>query len=263
MAFTVFETDDASTSDGEDLEMPDPDRVSPPQMHISVESLRGIGGAVDRLNHLGGTIQRSSEAGQATKFGKFATSFDSTPFEEIARLAINSFYPDASPSLLEQLIRVVTEMYERFHYRRSRQVRLQARSRALLSTIDEESVSNAKGNIRMVPPPQTHPPIIDMNKSLPRPMSMTHSEDKSHKSKDSKPTSLDIREFNKLFSQQNGGSVKSKTESILVSQVAYPRPSEESLVCEWCFLPLPEDKFKGEEWKYESPALFISTLTYI
>ncbi|KAM0264971.1 hypothetical protein ACHAQJ_000487 [Trichoderma viride] len=256
----LLETDDTSTLDGEDIEIPDSDRASPPHLGISVESLRGIGGAVDRLSHLGETIQRSSEAGQATKFGKFATSFDSSSFEEIARLAINSFYPDASPSLLEQLIRTMTDMYERFHYRRSRQVRLQARSQALLSTIDEEPASNATRNTLRVPPPPTTPPVMNLGKQLPRIISTIHSEYRSHKSKDSKPTSLDSQEFGKLFSQQKVNSVKSKTRSILFSQAAYPRPSQESLFCEWCFLPLPEDEFKGEKWRAQDLSEHISKI---
>ncbi|UKZ53336.1 hypothetical protein TrVGV298_007128 [Trichoderma virens] len=158
-----------NASDGEKSEAPSTDEDSSPQsqLHISIESLRGIEGAIERLHHLGGTIQLSSEASQATKFGKFAAKFDSASFEEVARLAIRSFYPDASPSLIEHLARTMT----------------------------------------------------------------------------------DIQEFKKLFPQRKDGSVKSKTRSIAANLVAYPQPSEASLVCDWCFSPLPEDEFKAEKWK--------------
>ncbi|EHK48742.1 hypothetical protein TRIATDRAFT_182228, partial [Trichoderma atroviride IMI 206040] len=214
-----------------------------------IQSLRGIEGAVDRLNHLGRTIQRSSEAGQATKVDKFTTTFDSTSFEEIARLAVKSFYPDASASLLNQLIQAMTDMYEKFHYRRSRQARLQARPKAALFTIGEDPASDSTVNTGRPSLQPTAPPILDANKQLPRLISMTHLEDRSQKSRESKPTSLDSREFSRLFPRHGAGSVGSKTRSILVSQVAYPQPSEESLVCEWCFATLSKDELKGEKWK--------------
>lgn len=251
-AVTVLEIDsDKFTSNEEDINIPDLDQVSSSQIRVNLESLRGIEGAVDRLNHLGRTIQRSSEAGQATKVGKFATTFDSTSFEEIARLAVKSFYPDASTSLLEQLIQTMTDMYKRFHYRRSRQMRLQARPKGAMFTIGEEPVSASKANTKRASLQPTAPPISDVNKQLPRLISMTHLGEGSHKSKESKPTSLDSREFGRLFSQQRGGSVGSKTRSILVTQVAYPQPSEESLVCDWCFVTLSKDELKGENWKYD------------
>lgn len=144
-------------------------------------------------------------------------------------------------------------MYESFHYRRSRQVRLQARPKAALFTIGEDPVSDSKADTGRASPHPTAPPMLDANKQLPRLISMTHLEDGSHKSRESKPTSLDSREFSRLFSQQRGGSVGSKTRSILVNQVAYPQPSGESLVCEWCFATLSKDELKGEKWKYGLP----------
>ncbi|KAL7895034.1 hypothetical protein HDV64DRAFT_258055 [Trichoderma sp. TUCIM 5745] len=234
--------------DEEDIDIPDLNRDSSPHIRVNLENLRGIEGAVDRLNHLGRTIQRSSDEGQATKINKFAKTFDSTSFEGIARLAVKSFYPDASASLLDQLVQAMTDMYEKFHYRRSRQVRLQTRPKQALFTIGEDPASDSVVTERASLQP-TAPPVVDANKQLPRLISMTHLEDRSHKSRESKPTSLDSREFSRLFPRQGGGSVGSKTRSILVSQVAYPQPSEESLVCEWCFATLSKDDFKGEKWK--------------
>lgn len=248
MVFSVFE---------EDIDIPDLDQVSPPQIHVNLESLRGIEGAIERLSHLGRTIQRSSEAGQATKVDRFTTTFDSTSFEEIARLAVKSFYPDASASLLNQLVQAMTDMYERFHYRRSRQVRLQARPKAALFTIGEDPDPDSTVDTGRASLQPTIPPVLDVNKQLPRLISMAHLEDKSHKSRESKPTSLDSREFRRLFARQGGGSVGRKTRSILVSQVTYPQPSEESLVCEWCFASLSKDEFKGEKWKYGLPTRLI------
>lgn len=249
-AFPVLEIDHSKSTLDEDIDSPDLNQVSSSPICVNLESLRGIEGAVDRLNHLGRTIQRSSEAGQAIKVGRFVTTFDSTSFEEIARSAVKSFYPGASASLLEQLAQAMTNMYERFHYRRSRQVRLQARPKAALSAIGEEPASNSKADTGRASFQSTAPPVMNVDEQLPRLVSMKHLEDRSHKSRESKPTSLDSREFNKLFSQQRNGSAGSKTRSILVSQVAYPQPSKESLVCEWCFTTLSKDELKGEKWKY-------------
>ncbi|KAH8126046.1 hypothetical protein FP744_10005040 [Trichoderma asperellum] len=244
----LLEIDHNKSTLDEDIDIPDLDQVSSSPNCVNLESLRGIEGAVDRLNHLGRTIQRSSEAAQATKVGRFVTTIDSTSFEEITRSAVKSFYPGASASLLEQLAQAMTNMYERFHYRRSRQVRLQARPKAL-STLGEEPASDSKADTGRASFQLNAPPVMNVIEELPRLVSMTHSEDRSHKSRESKPTSLDSREFSKLFSQQRGGSAGSKTRSILVSQVAYPQPSEESLVCEWCFATLSKDELKGEKWK--------------
>ncbi|EHK42025.1 hypothetical protein TRIATDRAFT_251378, partial [Trichoderma atroviride IMI 206040] len=221
-----------------------------PQLHISIESLGGIKGAIERLHHLGSTIQLSSEVSQATRLGKFAAKFDSTSFEQVAHLAIISFYPDASPSLMEHLARAMTEMYQKFHYNQSRHMRLQPRSQLQLSTINEEPISQIKEDTWKVDSsPAPPPPINDTYKRLARPRVLSHLVARSHQSKDSTPTSLDSQEFKKLFQQRKDGSVMTKTRSIAANLVAYPQPSDESLVCDWCFSPLAEDEFKGDKWK--------------
>ncbi|KAK4083834.1 transcriptional regulator family: GATA type zinc finger [Trichoderma aggressivum f. europaeum] len=247
----LFEPENAFDEEG--IEVSDSDGASSPQpqLHISIESLRGIEGAIERLHHLGGTIQLSSEASQATKLGKFAAKFDSTSFEGVARLAITSFYPDASPSLIEQLARAMTDMYQKFHYRRSRQLRLQPRPQLQLSTINEEPAPQIKATTWEAdsPPVVVPPPINDIYKRLARPIVLSHLGARSHQSKESKPTSLDSQEFKKRFSQRKESSMKNKTKSIAASLVAYPLPSEASLNCDWCFSPLSGDEFKGDKWK--------------
>lgn len=148
----------------------------------------------------------------------------------------------------------MTDMYQKFHYRRSRQVRLQPRPQLQLSTINEEPASQIKAATWKVDPPQVAalpPPVNDIYKRLARPIVMSHLGARSHQSKESKPTSLDSQEFKKRFSQRKDGSVKSKTRSIAANLVAYPQPSETNLACDWCFSPLSEDEFKGDKWKYE------------
>ncbi|PTB65210.1 hypothetical protein BBK36DRAFT_1204500, partial [Trichoderma citrinoviride] len=229
------------------------DPASPSRSHlrISVESLRGIQGAIERLHHLGGTIQLSSEASQAVRISKFASGFDSSSFAQFARLAISSLYPDASPSLLEHLARAMTDMYHEFHYRRSRRARLRARPPVALSPINEESApSNQPSSWRVDPAPVTaYPPTMAFHRQQPRPIVRSHLGARSHQSRDSKPTSLDSQEFRRRFSQHQDGSVKSKTRSILTKSMAYPPQSEDNLVCDWCFSPLSEDESKGENWR--------------
>ncbi|UKZ70722.1 uncharacterized protein TrAtP1_011693 [Trichoderma atroviride] len=246
----LFKSED--TSDGENIKVPalDGGTLPQPQLHISIESLGGIKGAIERLHHLGSTIQLSSEVSQATRLGKFAAKFDSTSFEQVAHLAIISFYPDASPSLMEHLARAMTEMYQKFHYNQSRHMRLQPRSQLQLSTINEEPISQIKEDTWKVDSsPAPPPPINDTYKRLARPRVLSHLVARSHQSKDSTPTSLDSQEFKKLFQQRKDGSVMTKTRSIAANLVAYPQPSDESLVCDWCFSPLAEDEFKGDKWK--------------
>ncbi|KAL7935628.1 hypothetical protein V8C35DRAFT_333533 [Trichoderma chlorosporum] len=225
----LFDTENVSV--GENIGVAGLDGDSSPQLqlHISIESLRGIEGAIERLHHLGGTIQLSSEASQATKLGKFAARLDSTSFEGVAQLAISSFYPDASPSLIELLAHAMTDMYQKFQYRRSRQIRLKPRPQLHLDAINEESTSQNEAVNWKIDQSPVPPPIKDIHKRLVRPIVMSHLGARSHQSKDSKPTSLDSKEFKKLFPQRKDGSVKSKTKSIAASMVAYPRPSDKSL----------------------------------
>ncbi|KAK1244050.1 hypothetical protein MKX08_002188 [Trichoderma sp. CBMAI-0020] len=247
----LFKSED--TSNGENIEVPAlyGDTSPQHQLHISIESLEGIEGAIERLHHLGSTIQLSSEVSQAKRLGKFAAKLDSTSFEQVARLAISSFYPDASPSLMEHLARAMIEMYHKFHYNQSRHMRLQPRSQLQLSTINEEPISRIKVDTWKVnPPPAPPPPINDRYRRSARPRVSSHLVARSHQSKDSRPTSLDSQEFKKLFQQRKDGSVMSKTRSIAANLVAYPQPSEGSLVCDWCFSPLAEDEFKGDKWNH-------------
>ncbi|KAL7808627.1 hypothetical protein V8C26DRAFT_423458 [Trichoderma gracile] len=158
----LFEARDSPK--GGDVEPADFEQASPLESHlrISMESLRGIEGAIERLHHLGGTIQLSSEASQAVRI--------------------------ASPTMT-------------FHRQRP-------------------------------------PPIV-----------RSHLGARSHQSRDSKPTSLDSQEFKRQFFKNKDGSVKSKTRSIVATQMAYPPQSADSLLCDWCFSPLSEDESKGENWR--------------
>ncbi|KAK5987383.1 Kinesin light chain 1 [Cladobotryum mycophilum] len=243
----LFQTD--NTLDRKDIKTTNSNEPLSHQLQISVESLSGIEGAVERLNRLGAAIQRSLVANQITKVRKFAESFNSTSFEEVAHLAINSIYPGANTTLLEQLVRAMTEMYEKFCFRQSRQKKLQHRTRTPLSIINEEPASSAEAETSKVSQPLISSTQQDLSKPLSRPIPRYHSDHISHRSKNSKLTSLDSREFENMRRQWKGGSVKSNTRSILVHQIDYPRSSNEGLVCEWCFCPLLKDEFEGEKWK--------------
>ncbi|KAH0499572.1 hypothetical protein TgHK011_006755 [Trichoderma gracile] len=246
----LFEARDSPK--GGDVEPADFEQASPLDTHlrISMESLRGIEGAIERLHHLGGTIQLSSEASQAVRIGKFATRLDSSSFEQFTRLAIASFYPEASSSLLEHLARAMADMYHKYHYRRSRRARLQPRPPVILSPINEESSSfnqpkpwtaDAVGELAS--------PTMTFHRQRPPPIVRSHLGARSHQSRDSKPTSLDSLEFKRQFFKNKDGSVKSKTRSIVATQMAYPPQSADSLLCDWCFSPLSENESKGENWR--------------
>ncbi|ETS03838.1 hypothetical protein M419DRAFT_43937, partial [Trichoderma reesei RUT C-30] len=234
-------------------ELPNFEQASASKAHlrISMESLRGVEGAIERLHHLGGTIQLSSEANQAVRIGKFATRLDSSSFEQFARLAIASLYPEASPSLLEHLARAMADMYHKFHYRRSRRARLQPRPLVILSPINEDSSSFNQPKpwkADAVGEPAS-PPTMTFHRQRPPPIVRSHLGARSHQSRDSKPTSLDSQEFKQQFFQKKDGSVKSKTKSIVATQMAYPPQSADSLLCDWCFSPLSEDGSKGDNWR--------------
>ncbi|KAL7817991.1 hypothetical protein V8C44DRAFT_347549 [Trichoderma aethiopicum] len=163
----LFEAHDFSNENDIEPTTSAPASPSRYRLRISVESLRGIEGAIERLHHLGGTIRSSSEASQAVK--------------------------------------IVRE-----------------------------------------PAP---PPAMDFQRQKIPPIVRSHLGARSHQSMESKPTSLDSQEFKRRFSQKKDGSVKSKTRSILATQMAYPPQSEGSQMCDWCFSPLSEDELRGENWR--------------
>lgn len=214
---------------------------------ICLESLEAIAGAIERLNHLGVAIRRSSVTDQATKARKFAGKLDATSFERVVDIALKSLYPDASLELLEHLTRAMTETYTLFRYRQSRHERLQperirTKQFRSLPVVQEDQVENTEPMVIDVPTasrnediPQTVPQTV----SRPPPPTI---------SSQSRPTSVNSKEVQKRLLQKR--TTSRKTKSVLVNQVDYSRPSRESLICEWCFNPLPEDILQGDKWKY-------------
>ncbi|KFA53766.1 hypothetical protein S40293_01678 [Stachybotrys chartarum IBT 40293] len=70
---------------------------------IAPDSLIAIAEAVGRLVHLGKAIRQSPAPSQVLRARRFAESFNSTSFEQVAYAALKSLYADATQSLLEQL----------------------------------------------------------------------------------------------------------------------------------------------------------------
>lgn len=233
-----------------DITTSDASQPSPQQLRISLDNLEAITGAIERLNHLGIAIRRLPVTSYAMKARKFAERFDSTSFEAAADLALKSLYPDAGLELLGLLTRAMTETYALFRYRQSRQEQLQnprsqLRRSLALSTIDEEPTAHADDGSPLDFEMQTSCRGEDSTVGMPRP---TLQPPPVFPLLRSEPTSLDSQEV-QIKLQKQSNSVKSRTKSILVNQVDYPRPSKGSLACEWCFSPLPKDAFEGEKWK--------------
>ncbi|KAL2824364.1 hypothetical protein BDW59DRAFT_147545 [Aspergillus cavernicola] len=215
-----------------------------------MQSLMAISAALERLNHLGTAIQRSSVTSQTTKAREFAETFDLTSFERVAYMSLKTLYPDTSDGLIEQLTRSMMETYSLFLHRRSRKERLKAtrsrpRPRPPLRFILEELIGDCDG------PNMTD---IDLNtsresESLTDPIPHVALTQPVYAIPQSEPTSLDSQEVKARLKRSLPPSTRSKPISILVNQVGYPRPVKDSLICDWCFGPLMPDSLRGLSWQ--------------
>ncbi|KEY69191.1 hypothetical protein S7711_01650 [Stachybotrys chartarum IBT 7711] len=209
---------------------------------IAPDSLIAIAEAVGRLVHLGKAIRQSPAPSQVLRARRFAESFNSTSFEQVAYAALKSLYADATQSLLEQLVRSMAETYVQFRYRQSRQESL--RPRRLI-----RSVSKIEENGSDISSTQPLGMARGKNK-LSRKLQNTIEPLRSSVVSEYAPTSLDSREARSKWRRRLlGVSGEKKTKSILSRQVDYPRPSKDAPICEWCFSPVPEDELEGEKWR--------------
>lgn len=221
--------------------------VAPPYHAVSIESLRAISGAVDRVIHLGIAIRQFSAKSRANKARAYQEKFDLSSFEEVAYLALKTLYADASEELIEQLTRSMTDTYTLYISRKSRQKTLQApreqpRLHAPLSVIAEEpgqadsTLAGGPVNIEMSAAPQESKTSTALSSPRrPPPVRQHHLHPPSETL-----SSINTQEYNQIRSP--------RAKSILSSHVNYPRPSNGSLKCQWCFGPLPEEP----KWTYVS-----------
>lgn len=242
----------------------DPDDESPDRMEaesadeaqnygVSIESLKAVSGAVDRVNHLGIAIRQSSVRTQSKVRG-YQEGFDLVSFEEVAHLALETLYPDANEKLIIQLSRSMTETFAHFIRRKTQHGALQERRERsrpppTLSIIDEEPSDAGDGTSSMeFQPSETprkgenpisrswrHPPPPVRQQGIPVPSE--------------KPSSLDSREVRRTYEKMVSPSIAGKAKSILVSHVDYPRPPKGSLQCQWCFCSLGPDALGGPKWQ--------------
>ncbi|KAH7014826.1 hypothetical protein EDB80DRAFT_320055 [Ilyonectria destructans] len=243
-----FEAD--STPELMDIEPSGMSEPPPQPSDTSFENLEAIAGVINRLNHLGTAIRRSSVTSPFMKARAFAEKFDLTSFENSAELALETLYPDASPELREHLTRSMTETYALFRYRQFRQDKLniarpRTRASSPLLTINENEEPTAHADVGNAMDCETQTSCrieastLAVSRLGPRPVRM-------RAWPQSEPTSLDSRE---VQARLRSGPEKNKTQSILVNQAAYPRPPPGSSACEWCFSPLPKEVFEEERWK--------------
>jgi hypothetical protein len=233
-----------------DVDSKDNSQLSSEDLKLNISSLEAVSKAVDRLNHLGIAIRRSSVVSQATKARAFAERFDLNSFERVAYLSLQALYADASQGLLERLARSMTETYARFLHRKSRQGRLQTRRRRVeipehLYRIVEDEIIDAEKEMQMSNTISTPESSTD----LLTPMSRFSRRQITRSLPLSEPTSIDSKEVREKFKKLLNPSVKRKTMSILANQVDYPRPAKGSLICDWCFSPIPVESAEGAQWQ--------------
>ncbi|KAH7254686.1 hypothetical protein B0J15DRAFT_494753 [Fusarium solani] len=207
-------------------------------LRLSIENVKAVSEALKRLHQIGMAIRHSSTTSHTRRAREYTESLDLSSFTQLASLALKSLFATASPELLEHLTASMTDTYRQFIYRRKDIEPPKIKQDSRLSIIPEDSTSDdASGETTYTPGP-SQSVLLDVTRPQPA-------------VSQSRPTTIDTKEAASRLGKlkRPSASTRRSTSSVLVSQVDYPKPAEDSATCDWCFCPLPEDTFEGDNWQ--------------
>ncbi|KAH7149102.1 hypothetical protein B0J13DRAFT_583867 [Dactylonectria estremocensis] len=245
----VFEADDSSDQMSVGSSSP-----TPPQSYLSIENVEAVSDAIERLHRIGNLIRQSSIMSQARRARKFTETFNLTSFEQFAYLSLKTLYPSVGEELIEQLASSMSGTYEMFLYQKSKRhtqpmsrlrtpLRTPLRLRAVLENSAERSGDLLDSmDVEIQAPAPTQPSEIPITRNLSPP-------EQRAIPPQSKPTTMDGQEARTRLRKLQNPSTTGRTASVLVTQVDYPQPAEDSQICDWCFNPLPKFMFEGDKWR--------------
>lgn len=216
------------------------------RLSVNRHYLKAISNAIERLNQLGVSIRQARKMNDFSKAGGFAETFESTSFEKLAYLSLKNIFAEASEELIELLASSMTRTYRLFTRRKNQHEkrgtrRLQPQKQPAMVTILEESAADTKLGQPMdldakAAQQDTGLTAKMLRSSLP-PMQVVQVPPSSGY------TSID----SKLFEANMKVKQRAAT-SIAINQANYARPQKDRVNCQWCFEPLPDDRFEGAKW---------------
>ncbi|KAF3066101.1 hypothetical protein CFAM422_009245 [Trichoderma lentiforme] len=210
------------------------------------QTQESVEGSIDRLHRLGVIIRQSSTASLISRVRAFSEKRSDSSLEEMSFLMIKFLYPMASLNLQRLLSRSILERHFNIQYRGEHQQRLAARR------MPHKKVDNGSQEVLR---PITRKDYVDEAADV------VH--DKSEKGTDTmlsksgtKPSTLQTQEFQRKLNQEKplkALSVVSKTSSVPIGDINYPRPPKSHgehgwTKCDWCFESYPHDKFQDAKW---------------
>ncbi|RSL44910.1 hypothetical protein CEP53_011015 [Fusarium sp. AF-6] len=205
-------------------------------LRLSIENVKAVSEALKRLHQIGMAVRQSSTMSHTRRAREYTESLDLSSFTQLASLCLRSLFATASRELLKHLTASMTDTYRLFIYRR-KDIEPSTRQRyPRLSTIPESPTSEDMPAESMCPSGLGQSALWGVTRRRPAVAQ-------------SRPTTIDTREAASRLGRLTRPSTRRNTSSVLVSQVDYPEPAEDSDTCDWCFRPLPEDTFEGDNWR--------------
>jgi hypothetical protein len=205
-------------------------------LRLSIANVKAVSEALKRLHKIGIAVRHSSTMSHTRRARKYTESLDLSSFTQLASLVLKSLFATTSRELLEHLTASMTDTYRRFIYRRKDIEPPKGKRDSRLSTIPEDLTGEAKPGETMSP---SGPSQSVLSGATRRQLAVPQS----------RPTTIDRREAASRLGKLERPPTRRSTSSVLVSQVDYPKPTEGSKMCDWCFHPLPEDTFEGDNWQ--------------
>jgi hypothetical protein len=208
-----------------------------------MQYVKAISETIERLSHIGVAIRLSPRKDDVIKVRDFTGTLDSTFFSELAYLALKNMFAQASEELLELLTSSMVKTYRKFLRGKSQHeergtLRPQPQKQMAMNTIPEGSAADEEVGQHMDLDAQ------NINLSTKTPHSPLPPRQAHQRPTSSKFTSID----SKLFEANMRKHGQRATTSIAIDQASYARPAKERKNCQWCFEPLPDDRFEGEKW---------------
>ncbi|ETS76031.1 hypothetical protein PFICI_12975 [Pestalotiopsis fici W106-1] len=228
-----------------DLDGTDPGRAAyvPAIPDALEDTFEAIEEALKELCYFSVAMRETGKKFETKRVQAFAaTHLDSTHFERIAFLVVETLYPDAPESLQSQLCRSMTDRYLRLKYKAFRHGDRNASESSALHG------HNQQDPIR----PNAADPVVPQHEE-PR---ESIREDAAYTPEQQRlsiaPTSLNTNMFNLQLAAARQTQSRSGATTAVLSRSSEPTPpdfAEQSHVkCQWCFASIPKSLVRDGKW---------------
>ncbi|KAK6526023.1 hypothetical protein TWF281_011064 [Arthrobotrys megalospora] len=224
------------------------------------ELLEEIETSLSRLSHLGTTIRECSATSRTARVQEFAKQTNLSGFENLARMAADTLYPDADEGLRIQLTRSMVESYASILYKRSHQKKLntprvrfiQEISKRLMPEIAEGLDNTTLNDPSYLVGPQS---IAESHAHVLQGPSTKGKQLELYLPSESTPSvieSLRTSVLKKYLDSSTKIESNCGASSVQIGRVTYPQPpkprdSSGRLACEWCLESHPIAFFNNQQ----------------